>query len=88
MSYFYESRSGEPFVFAEGHWRLHCNAPTNCGSASGPRVSIDRDATLALPLSPTDPIPTVTGTGFESSRGGACAASGHSFDLRFTRIGD
>lgn len=86
MSYFSESRSSEPFVFADGHWRLHYNAPANCGSASGPRVSTDRDATL--PLSPPDPILTLTGTGFESSRGGPCAASGHTFDLRFTRRGD
>jgi hypothetical protein len=41
MSYFYEARSAEPFVFTGAQWIFRYNAPVSCGSAAGPRIRIE-----------------------------------------------
>ncbi|WP_082984254.1 serine/threonine-protein kinase [Mycobacterium sp. 1465703.0] len=87
MSYFYESRSAEPFVFADGQWILHYNAPVSCGSATGPRVRIDRSAELDLPQPTSDPIEVLAGQGQETVSSGPCAGT-QNFNLRFERTGD
>lgn len=87
MSYFYEPRSAEPFVFADGQWTLHYNAPVSCGSATGPRVRIDRSAELGLPQPTSDPIEVLAGQGQETVSAGPCAGT-ENFNLRFERTGD
>ena len=88
MSYFYEAASAEPFVFVDGQWTLHYNAPVHCGSLTGPRVRIERTAELDLPETPSDPIPVVAGHGQETiSVGNPCAGT-QNYTLRFERTGD
>lgn len=88
MSYFVEPGSAEPFVFADGHWTLHYNAPVSCGGPDGPRVRIERDATLDLPQPTADPIDVVIGRGDEGVADSACSIPRQSYTLRFQRIGD
>lgn len=88
MSYFFEPGSAEPFVFADGRWTLHYNAPVSCGGPDGPRVRIERDATLDLPQPTEDPIDVVTGRGDEGVADSACSIPRQSYTLRFQRIGD
>jgi serine/threonine protein kinase len=87
MSYFNEVKSAEPFVFADGQWILHYNAPVSCGGPTGPRVRIDRSAALDLPSPASDPLDVVVGHGREEVPSGPCA-SNHDYDLRFERTGD
>jgi hypothetical protein len=87
MSYFSEPRSAEPFVFADGQWILRYHAPVSCGSAAGPRVTIDRTATLDLPSPASDPIDLLAGRGHEEIASDQCTVN-NDFDLRFERISD
>jgi hypothetical protein len=87
MSYFNEVSSAEPFVFADGQWILHYNAPVSCGSAAGPRVRIDRSATMELPMPTSDPIDVLVGHGHEEVSSGPCNGN-QDYDLRFERTGD
>ena len=72
MSYFSEPRSAEPFVYADGQWVLHYNAPVSCGGAAGPRVQVDRIATLDLPSPASNPIDLLVGRGHEEVVSGPC----------------
>lgn len=88
MSYFYEPNSAEPFIFSRGQWTLAYNAPVSCERADGPRVRINRNAVLALPQSPSDPIQTLTGQGQEEVTGVLCRHPASTYYLQFERIGD
>jgi hypothetical protein len=90
MSYFNEVSSAEPFVFADGQWTLHYNAPVSCGGPAGPRVRIDRSAELDLPQPTSDPIDVLVGHGQEevASGGSLCAIPPRTYSLRFERTGD
>jgi hypothetical protein len=88
MSYFYAARSAEPFVFADGQWTLHYNAPMSCGGVTGPRVRIDRAAELELPQPTSDPIELLAGHGQGTvSSDGPCTGT-RNYNLRFARTGD
>ncbi len=88
MSYFNEPNSGEPFVFADGQWTLHYNAPVSCEGRTGPRVRIDRTAELDLPQPTSDPIEVLVGHGQGTvSSGGPCTGT-QDYNLRFERTGD
>lgn len=88
VSAFQAADSAEPFVYADGRWTLHYNAPVSCGSADGPRVRIDRSAELELPQPASDPIATVFGHGQEEVTGETCAIPLSNYNLRFERVGD
>jgi hypothetical protein len=87
MSYFNEPNSAEPFVFADGQWTLHYNAPVSCG-ATGPRVPVDRTAELDLPEPTSDPIELLVGQGREEVSSALCPVPVHTYNLRFERTGD
>jgi Protein kinase domain len=89
MSHFYEANagSGEAFVFANGAWTRNEEFDTNCSSGGTNHVIFT--ATLPLPQPPQNPIPLLTGHGYdEVTSGSGSKCKSQAFDQTFTRTGD
>jgi serine/threonine protein kinase len=83
MSYFHESSSDVPLVFAGGTWTWNVEGEGVCGAAT---THLKDTGQYPLPQPLQNPITRLTGHGHHE-QGAPCARSGD-FDETFTRAGD
>jgi hypothetical protein len=79
--------SEESYVFANGAWTLNEEYEMTCSTGGSYRGAFS--ATVALPQPPQDPIPSLTGHGYDDvtqAVGSTCRSQ--SYDETFTRTGD